>query len=305
MIHVYGDIFEMRGQFGDAKFLMDDAFVHIGRVQRYIPGLDILSDCYNFQTNHYRFIGADLYRIARGCLMVVVDGYYTLFQMIYVVENWLDPEYEPLSIEDYQLDKDQGPDRNSPRIHIHNRLYSMYGKFSEAKSLMDDTYTYIGRVQSYRPGSLIDPHFNFETNHYRLLGARLYHTSDDVFLDVGIPYYHTLIVVVDGYYTLFKFLGEWRGGPGIMGPPWVRVNDRTFLTYGRENEAQRRFDDTFVYVGRLQRLSSNVSENENFQTNMCSLLGGRIYHSGDYVIIVIEGSYFLFQCGERRLRFDG
>jgi len=84
----------------------------------------------------------------------------------------------------------------APTININGRLYHIHGRWGEGLELLDDSFTYIGEVQSYTETNIGPWDRNLQANYSNYLGAVLYHSGDN------------LIISLNGDYTLFKFRGR-------------------------------------------------------------------------------------------------
>ncbi|MCL2225401.1 MAG: hypothetical protein FWB96_10600 [Defluviitaleaceae bacterium] len=87
------------------------------------------------------------------------------------------------------------PGLPAPAIYVDGRIYFIYGLWGAARRLLDDTYSHIGEVADSVQW-IQDATENLQTNTPDYVGAKLYHSGDN------------LILVVDGQYTLFRFTGE-------------------------------------------------------------------------------------------------
>lgn len=76
--------------------------------------------------------------------------------------------------------------------------------------------------------------------------------------------------------------------------PMVYVND-TLYKQSADQQGYPEFKDEFVYLGKIESIvSSEGAPSENFQAND-PILGCKIYQYGEDIVVLINGSYWLYK----------
>ena len=261
-MYVDGWIYDIHGRLGEAQPPLSNTYVFIGNAIQIRLGGPLTKQGY-FSTNSEELAGARLYRTG-ATLIAAVDGHYTLFNRRLEFAEIVPPM---IIIEGEGIGGD---------------IYIMYGLFGEAQTLLNDNFVYIGRVQSYVNNILLIGTEPFQANYKEMVGARLYHYDLD------------LIVAVDEYYTLFALGGQRRT------PPMVHINGRIYRMY-ESTDAQSLLNqnDTFTYIGRIQsfsiRMGGSGFDPEIIQVNRENYVGAKLYHSGDFLIVIVDENHLLFK----------
>lgn len=108
----------------------------------------------------------------------------------------VESNYESIYENNYSTVPTPGPiGVPAPLFHVDGNLYGLHGRWGRASSLMDDSYVYIGTIPSYTH-LFQNVTENFQTNDPHLVGARLYQSGENI------------ILVIDGVYSLHRFIGE-------------------------------------------------------------------------------------------------
>ena len=76
--------------------------------------------------------------------------------------------------------------------------------------------------------------------------------------------------------------------------PAIYVDGRTYAPVGW-GMAEIFLDDTFIFIGEVSGHVARIEDaTENLQTNVPAYVGGRLYQSGDRIIMNLHGVYTLF-----------
>ena len=96
------------------------------------------------------------------------------------------------------------------------------------------------------------------------------------------------------------------GGGCFCFPPAIHVDGLIFSIFGLWGTAKEVLDDSFVFVGTVLNYAEGSWSNltENFQANYCMYVGARLYRSGQYLIVEIDGQYTLFRQQGRIVEYD-